>query len=79
VLLFTCRLPHRRVRTFTQRWAPGAPWIGTALLPQGPRGDGARANMATMATECELRAPRTGTSGAPAFSGPAFSHVRLND
>jgi hypothetical protein len=79
VLLFTCRLPHRRVRTFTQRWAPGAPWISTALPPQGPRGDGARATMATSATVCELRTPGTGSSGAPEFSGPAFSHVQLND
>jgi hypothetical protein len=79
VLLFTCRLPHRRVRTFTQHWRPGAPWISTALLPQGPRGDGARANMATRATLCELRVPRTGGRNAPGFSGPAFSSVRLND
>jgi hypothetical protein len=79
VLLFTCRLPHRRVRTFTQRWTPGAPWISTALLPQGPRGDRARANMATRATVCELRAPRTGTGDAPDLRGPAFSSVRLND
>jgi hypothetical protein len=78
VLLFTWRLPHRRVRTFTQRWTPGAPWLSTALLPQGRCGDGARANMATRATMCDLRVSQTGAGDASDFSGPAFSDVRLN-